>query len=57
MHTFSPLILLHENGYKFLTAADGGDNVRLVMEELQNKVIHVGEGEFDVTVGFGKRHD
>jgi hypothetical protein len=36
MHTFSPLILLQENEYKFLAAANGGDDVRLVMEELQN---------------------
>jgi hypothetical protein len=56
MHTLSPLILLHENGYKVLTAANGGDDVRLVVEELQNRIVRVGEGEFDATVGFGKRH-
>ena len=29
MHTIPPLILLHENGYKFLAAANGSGDVQL----------------------------
>jgi signal transduction histidine kinase len=57
MDTFSPLILLHENGYKGLTTTNGGDDLRLVTLELQGKVVRVGEGDLDVTVGFANRKD
>ena len=52
-----PLILLQENGYKVLAATNGGDDLRLVMVELQGKIVRVGEGDLDVTVGFANRND
>jgi hypothetical protein len=45
------------DGYKVLEAAHSGDDVRLVMEELQNKIVRVGEGQsgaFTVQVGSSK---
>jgi hypothetical protein len=56
MDTPSPLILLHENGYGFL-AENRGDDLRLVMADLRDKIVRVGEGDLDVTVGFGNRND
>jgi len=52
-----PLILLQENGYKVLAATNGGDDLRLVMVELQGRIVRVGEGDLDVTVGFANRND
>jgi signal transduction histidine kinase len=57
MDILSPLILLHENGYKALAATKCGDNLRLVMAELQHKIVRLGEGDLDVTVDFGNRND
>jgi signal transduction histidine kinase len=57
MDILSPLILLHENGYKALAATNGGDELRLVMVELQGQIVSIGEGNFDVTVGFANRND
>lgn len=57
MDTLSPMILLHENGYKALAATKSGDDLRLVMTELQRKIVCVGEGDLNVTVGFGNRND
>jgi hypothetical protein len=57
MDIFPPPILLEENGYRFLAATNGGDDFRLVMRELQGKIVRVGKGDFDVTVGFSNRND
>lgn len=51
------MILLHENGYKALAATNSGDDLRLVMTELQRKIVRLGEGDLDVTVDFGNRSD
>lgn len=52
MDTLSPMILLHENGYKALAATNSGDDLRLVVTELHRKIVRVGEGDLSVTVGF-----
>jgi signal transduction histidine kinase len=52
MNILSPMTLLHENGYKALAATNNSDDLRLVMTELQRKVVRVGEGDLNVTVGF-----
>jgi len=52
MDTLSPMILLHENGYKTLAATNSGDDLQLVMTELQRMIVRVGQGELSVTVGF-----
>jgi len=57
MDILSPMILLHENGYKALAATKSGDDLRLVMAELQRKIVRLGEGDLDVTVDFGNRND
>jgi hypothetical protein len=41
MDVLSPMILLHENGYKAL-AAPGSDDLRLVVE-LDDKKVRLGE--------------
>jgi hypothetical protein len=43
------MTLLHENGYKALAATNNSDDLRLVMTELQRKVVRVGEGDLNVT--------
>jgi signal transduction histidine kinase len=57
MDTLSPMILLHENGYKALAAINSGDDLRLVMTDLQRKIVRLGEGDLDVTVDFGNCND
>ena len=57
MDTFSPLMLLHENGYEALAPTNGGDDLRLVRLELQGKVVRVGTGDLDVNVDFANRND
>ena len=57
MDILSPLILLHENGYKALAATNVGDNLRLAIADLRDKIVRVGEGDLDVTVGFWNRND
>lgn len=57
MDILSPMILLHENGYKTLAATNVGDNLQLVVAELREKIVRLGEGDLDVTVGFGNRND
>jgi hypothetical protein len=37
MDTLSPMILLHENGYKALARSDDGDDLGRVVLELQGK--------------------
>jgi signal transduction histidine kinase len=51
------MILLHENGYKTLAATNSGDDLRLVVTELQRKIVRVGEGDLNVTVGFSNRNN
>ena len=51
------MILLHENGYKALAATNSGDDLRLVVTELQRKIVRVGEGDLNVTVGFSNRNN
>ncbi len=57
MDILSPMILLHENGYKALATTRVGDDVQTVMAELQGQIMQVGEGDLDATVGFGDRND
>ena len=57
MDILSPMILLHENGYKALAPTNYGDGLRLAMVELQDKIVRLGEGDLDVTVGFSNRRD
>lgn len=57
MDTFSPLMLLHENGCEAPAPTNGGDDLRLVRLELQGKVVRVGTGDLDVTVDFANRND
>src|SRR5271165_3718459 len=57
MDILSPLILLHQNGYKALAANNSGDGLRPVVVELQGKIGRVGEGDLDVAVGFSSRND
>jgi signal transduction histidine kinase len=49
--------LLHENGYKALAATNSSDDLRLVIAELQGKIVRVGEGDLNVTVGFSNRNN
>jgi signal transduction histidine kinase len=56
MDILSPLILLHENGYKALATTKVGDDLGTVMAELQAQIVQVGEGDLDATVGFGNRN-
>ena len=56
MDILSPLILLHENGYKALANTNGGD-FRLVLAELKRKIVRLGEGDLNVTVGFSNRNN
>ncbi len=57
MDTLSPMILLHENGYRALAATDVGDNLQLAIADLRDKIVRLGEGDLDVTVDFGNRND
>jgi hypothetical protein len=49
MDILSPLILLQENGYKALGRTKGEDDLRLVMADLRDKIVRVGDGDLDVT--------
>jgi signal transduction histidine kinase len=51
------MILLHENGYKALAPANGGDDLKRAMAELRDKIVRVGDGDLDVKVGFGNSND
>jgi signal transduction histidine kinase len=51
------MILLHENGYKALAATNVGDNLQLAIADLRDKIVRLGDGDLDVTVGFGNRND
>jgi two-component system, NtrC family, sensor kinase len=57
MDILSPMILLHENGYKTLAATNVGDNLQLAVADLREKIVRLGEGDLDVTVDFGNRND
>ncbi len=57
MDILSPMILLHENGYKALAATNVGDNLQLAIADLRDKIVRLGDGDLDVTVGFGNRND
>ena len=57
MHTFLPLMLLQENAYRGLAATKGIDDLPPFLVELQGKIVRVGEGDFEVTVGFANRND
>jgi two-component system, NtrC family, sensor kinase len=57
MDILSPMILLHENGYKALAANNSGDGLGPVVQELQGKIGRVGEGDLDVKVNFADRND
>jgi hypothetical protein len=51
MDILSPMILLHGNGHKALAATKGDDGCQLVVAELNGKLVCVGKGNCDVTVG------
>ncbi len=51
------MILQHENGYKALAPANGGDDLKRAMAELRDKIVRVVDGDLDVTVGFYNRSD
>jgi signal transduction histidine kinase len=53
----SPLILLHENGYKFIAPTNDSADLRLILAELRGKIESVGKGDLNVSVGFGNRID
>lgn len=57
MDILSPLILLQENGYKALATTNVGDNLQLAIADLRDKIVRVGDGDLDVTVGFSNRND
>ncbi len=58
MDTLSPMILLHENGYKALAATTKiGNDLRLAIADLRDQLVRLGEGGLDVMVGFGNRND
>ncbi len=57
MDILSPMILLHENGYKTLAATNVGDNLQLAVADLREKIVRLGKEDFDVTVGFANRND
>jgi signal transduction histidine kinase len=57
MDILSPLILLHQNGYKALAATDGSDDPQRAVRELRDKIVRVGEGDLEITVGFDNRND
>lgn len=60
MSRLSPLILLHENGYKALKAlapTDRSDESQRAMNELRDKIVRVGNGDLEITVGFENRND
>jgi signal transduction histidine kinase len=57
MDTLSPMTLLHGNGYKALAATYCGDDLRLAIADLRDKIVRLGEGDLDVMVGFGSRND
>jgi signal transduction histidine kinase len=57
MDLLYPLILLYENGYKVLAVTNGSDDFKIVMAELRDKIVRLGEGHLDVTVGFAHRDD
>jgi hypothetical protein len=56
MQTAPQLMLSHGNGNKVLTAPNGGNAIRRLMVELQDKIARVGGGDLDVTVGFATRN-
>jgi signal transduction histidine kinase len=51
------MILLHENGYRALSATNSSDDLRLAIAELQGKIVRVGEGDLNVTVGISNRNN
>jgi len=57
MDILSPLILLQENGYKALAMTNVGDNLQLAIADLRDKIVRVGDGDLDVTVGFSNRNN
>ncbi len=50
-------MLVDENGYEALAPTNGGDDLRLVRLELQDKFVRLGNGDLDVTVDFANRND
>jgi signal transduction histidine kinase len=57
MDTLSPMILLHENGYKALTATTIRGDLPLAIGDLRDRIVRLGEGDLDAMVGFGNRND
>ena len=57
MGILSPMILLHENGYKALAATNVGDSLHPAIADLRAKIVRLGEGDLDVMVGFATRND
>ena len=51
------MTLLHENGYKALVATKPSDRLQVAVLELRSKMVEVGEGNLDVTVGLANQYD
>jgi hypothetical protein len=45
MDILSPLILLHQNGYKAFTEIAGGEDLGLATVEVQGKILCLAEGD------------
>ena len=52
MESSPQLTLLHGNGYKVLAASNDGQEMRLLVPDLQDKIARVGDGDLDTTAGF-----
>jgi hypothetical protein len=57
MESFPQLTLLHGNGYKVLAARNDGEETRLLVPDLQDKMARVGAGDLDTAAGFAARGD
>jgi signal transduction histidine kinase len=55
MHSLPQLTLLHGNGYKALAARNDGQETRLLVPELQEKIARVGDGDLNTTAEFADR--
>lgn len=57
MLSLPQLTLLHGNGYKALAARSDGQETRLLVPDLQDKMARVGDGDLDTTADCADRGD
>jgi hypothetical protein len=57
MDLLSPMILLHENGYRALAPSKGRAGSLPGTPEFQDKVVRIGEGDLDVKATSPNRND